>query len=96
MTRASNLLEVLARVEGSDEGGYDSLQKIVLHHAAEMNACVMVLSGWDQERQDFLMRLRQSGLKIIVYVIGAGEKPPASTVHWLHWDSVQKDLLTVS
>lgn len=97
VARASNLLEVLARVEANDEGGYESLKKLVLHHATEMTACVVVLSGWNQERSDFVARLRQSGLGTTVYVIGVGEKPSdASAVHWLRWDSVQKDLLTAS
>ncbi|MDA8974979.1 DUF58 domain-containing protein [Akkermansiaceae bacterium] len=97
VARASRLLEVLARVEGNNQGGYDLLQKLVLHHAAEMTACVVVLSGWNQERRDFVALLRQSGLEVTLYVIGAGKQPADATgVHWLRWDAVQEDLLTNS
>jgi len=88
-------MEVLARVEGSDEGGYGSLQKLVMRYASEMTAAVVILSGWCQEREDFLARLRASGLELRVYVIGAGEKPGDEALAgaiWLRLDHLQEDL----
>jgi len=98
VARAEGLMEVLARVEGSDEeAGYDSLRKLVLRYAAEMTACVVVLSGWSEERREFVSQLRRSGLEIRLYVVGVGEAPAdLEGVHWLRWDQVQLDLLTNS
>lgn len=96
VARADRLMEVLARVEGSDEGSYESLRELVLRHAAEMTACVLVFSGWSEERADFLNRLRSSGLEVRVFVIGAGEEPDEEAladVHWLRWEHVREDLL---
>jgi len=96
MARADRLMEVLARVEGSDEKGYESLGKLILRYAVEMTACVVVLTGWSEERRGFLSALRRSGLSLEVYVIGVGEMPDDETlggVKWLRWDSVQDDLL---
>jgi uncharacterized protein (DUF58 family) len=96
VARADRLMEVLARVEGSDEGSYESLRELVLRHAAEMTACVLVFSGWSEERADFLNRLRSSGLEVCVFVIGAGEEPDEEAladVHWLRWEHVREDLL---
>jgi len=94
--RADRLMEVLARVEGGDERGYESLQKLVMRYADEMTACVVVLSGWCAEREEFLGRLRSSGLEVRVYVIGAGEKPEDDVlagVTWLRVNHLQEDLL---
>lgn len=96
VARADRLMEVLAKVEGSDEGSYDSLRELVLRYAAEMTACVLVLSGWSDERTEFLNRLRAAGLEVRVYVVGAGEEPndeELAGVHWLRWDHVQEDLM---
>ena len=96
VARTDGLMEVLARVEGSDGGSYDSLRELVLRYAAEMTACVLVLSGWSEEREGFLNRLRSSGLEIRVYVIGAGEAPDEEALaglHWLRWEHLQEDLL---
>lgn len=92
---ASALLEVLARIEGGDEGGYEDLCRLVLRYASEMTACVVVLCGWNEERKSFAAQLQQSGLEVYFYVIGVGEKPDDSSgVHWLRWDHVQQDLMS--
>ena len=97
VARADRLMEVLARVKGSDQGGYDALGKLVLQYAAEMTACVVVFSGWCVERKEFLDRLRASGMEVRVYVIGEGEAPDDETLagaRWLRWNHVQEDLMT--
>ncbi|YCM45348.1 DUF58 domain-containing protein [Verrucomicrobiaceae bacterium 227] len=97
VAKADRLMEVLARVEANDEKGYDSLEKLILRYAVEMTACVVVLTGWSEERREFLAALRRSGLSLEVYVIGMGEMPEDEAlggVTWLRWDSVQEDLMT--
>ncbi|MEJ6729709.1 MAG: DUF58 domain-containing protein [Akkermansiaceae bacterium] len=97
VARAEELMDVLARVEGSEGGNYDPLSELVLRYAAEMTACVLVLTGWNQERREFVKKLRRSGLTLHLYVIGVGEAPDdGSEIRWLRWDHVQEDLLTAS
>lgn len=94
--RTDRLMEVLARVEGSDTGSYDSLCGLVLRHAAEMTACVVVLSSWCAERKGLVDRLRSAGLEVLIYVIGVGEAPDDESlagVHWVRVEQVQEDLL---
>ena len=96
VAKADRLMEILARTEGNDEGGYDLLKILVLRYATEMTACVVVLTGWDKEREEFVESLRKSGMKVHLYVIGAGEMPEEEDlpgVHWIRWDSVQEDLM---
>lgn len=98
VARADRLMEVLAKVEGSDEGSYASLKNLVLRYAEEMTACVVVFSGWSAEREAFLGELRRSGLSLRVYVIGVGGKPGdegLNGVKWLRWDKVQEDLMSI-
>lgn len=97
VARVDVLMEVLARVEGSEEGGYDSLVRLVLRYASQMTACVVVLSGWCVERKEFLARLRAAGMQVRVYVIGVGEMPDDDSlagIHWLRLNHVQEDLMT--
>ena len=96
VAKADRLMEILARTEGSDEGGYDLLSSLVLRYATEMTACVVVLTGWDEEREEFVRSLRKSGMKVHLYVIGAGEVPEEEGLlgaHWIRWDAVQEDLM---
>lgn len=90
----SGLLEVLALVEGNDQGDYENLRRLVFRHAPEITACIVVLTGWNEERKSFVAQLRQSGLEVALYVIGVGEQPEDATgVKWLRWDQVQQDLM---
>ena len=96
VAKADRLMEILARTEGNDEGGYNLLSSLVLRYATEMTACVVVLTGWDEEREVFVGSLRESGMRVHLYVIGAGEMPEGEGLlgaHWIRWDAVQEDLM---
>lgn len=97
VARPDRLMDVLARVEASKEGGYESLMRLVLAHAAEMTAAVVVFAGWSEERGEFLSALRSAGLELKAYAVGVGEEPgevSSSGVKWLRCDRVQEDLMT--
>ena len=93
--RTEHLMEVLAKVEGSDGGGYGALGALLSRGASEMRACVVVLCGWCNEREVFLRGLQAAGLELRVYVVGAGERSGELPVgvHWLRVGHVQEDLL---
>ena len=96
VAKPDRLMEVLAKVEGSKEGGYESLRRLVLRHADGLTACVVVFSGWCGERQNFLAGLRGAGLELRAYAVGAAEENEEARlagVRWLRWDRVQEDLL---
>ena len=85
VARVDGLMEVLARVEGSEDGGYDDLMRLVLRYAVEMTACVLVLSGWSEERREFLKRMRASGMNLRVYVVGEGDAPSDDDLAGVYW-----------
>lgn len=97
VARTNDLIGALARVEGIDEGEYESLGRLIVKNDNELTTCVVVLSGWSLERREFLERLRGSGLTLIIYAIGEGDPPEDALlckVKWLRWDSIEKDLMT--
>lgn len=96
--KTSRLMEVLARVEGSDEGGYESLTRLIRQYAAEMTAGVVVLAGWSAARREFLEGLAALRLRTRVLVVGVGEgRPPdlPREAHWLRWNEVEEDLMKI-
>lgn len=96
VARPDHLMEVLARVKASEESGYESLRRLVLAHANEMTAGVVIFSGWSDDRREFLGALRSTGLELEVYAVGAGEAPEEvvrNGISWLKQDRVQEDLL---
>jgi uncharacterized protein (DUF58 family) len=96
VAKPDRLMEILARVKASEESGYDSLRRLVLAHANEMTAGVVVFSGWSDDRREFLGALRSAGLALNVYAVGKGEAPEeviGSGITWLREDRVQEDLL---
>ena len=97
VARTNDLVEALARVNGVDEGEYESLGRMIMRNANDLTACVVVLSGWCSERKGFLERLGGSGLPLIVYAVGVGQAPQDALfckVKWLRWGFVEKDLMT--
>ncbi len=96
VARVGILMETLARVEASGEGGYESLEKLVRRYAADLSAAVIILSGWDEERRRFLARLRRSGLSVVVFAVVTPDQEisDANGVHFLRLGQIDKDLLT--
>jgi len=95
VAKASKLMEVLARVEASDQVGYEELARLVGRYSADLSAAVVVLSGWDEEREGFIDRLLMTGLKLHVYAVVSGNEKIDSKirVHALRWNRVERDLL---
>lgn len=69
LARADQMLEILASVRPGPEGGFPSLEHLVLNHVAAVVGCICVLLTWDKQRQDFIQKLRQLGLPTLVLII---------------------------
>jgi len=74
LARPDQMLEILASVRPGPEGGFPSLEHLVLNHAGLVVGCICVLLAWDQPRQDFIRKLRQLGLPTLVLVIAERNK----------------------
>ncbi len=73
---ADQMLEVLASVRACSEQKFASLERLVLNHAKSVAGCVCVLLNWDQQRQDFVEKLKGLGLPVMVLVIAEPRKAP--------------------
>ncbi len=71
---ADRLLEALACVESTPNHPFEHLQQAVLARASELSACVCVLLAWDDTRRNFITRLRNEGVPLLVLVIVDGDE----------------------
>ncbi|MDH3412697.1 MAG: DUF58 domain-containing protein [Gammaproteobacteria bacterium] len=100
---ADRLLEALACVQATPEQPFARLQRAVLDRAAELSACVCVLLAWDDARREFVSRLRNLGVPLLVLVVVDGDThlEPGPMLDCptrfkrLRVDRVQEDLIQV-
>src|SRR5262249_49543348 len=69
LAHADQMLEILASVRPGPEGGFASLERLVLNHAAAVAGCICVFLTWDKSRQEFVTKLDQHGVPLLVLVV---------------------------
>lgn len=67
-------LEALATLKKSDQG-VNKLIDASLEHIKKLSGCILVLSGWSSEQQDFAETLSHSNVPLKVFVITDDEPP---------------------
>ena len=77
LAHADQMLEILASVRPGPEGGFPTLEHLVLNHVGAVAGCICVLLDWDKPRQEFVKKLKQLGLPTLILVIAEKNKPPA-------------------
>ena len=71
------LLEILASVQPCRDREFQSLLQLVLQHAGDLSGCLCVFVQWDEARREFVRRLRELGVPLMVFVVTeAGTQPP--------------------
>lgn len=70
------LLEILASVQPCCGRQFNSLLRLVLQHAGNLSGCLCVFLGWDAQRQEFVRRLRELSVPLMVFVVTAVGVPP--------------------
>jgi uncharacterized protein (DUF58 family) len=68
-------MEILAAVQMCRVKPFDSLEHLVLTHAAELSGCVCVFLAWDQARQDLVQGLLARRVPLRVLVVAASDAP---------------------
>ena len=71
LAHADQMLEVLASVRACRDQPFRTLEHLVLNHLKVVSGCICVLLAWDQERRDFVEKLRALGVHTLVLVIVA-------------------------
>ncbi len=74
VAHADQMLEILASVQPCRERPFQLLENLVIRHASTVSGVICVLLAWDQERQDFIKKLKVIGLPLLVIVIRAPDE----------------------
>jgi uncharacterized protein (DUF58 family) len=69
LAHADQMLEVLASVQPCRHQPFRALEHLVINHIQAVSGCVCVLLDWDDERREFVRKLRMQGLPVLVLVI---------------------------
>lgn len=78
VAHVEQLLEILASVQPCRDRPFSSLLQLVVEHASELSGCLCVFVEWDEARREFVRRLREMGVPLLVFVITeAGAPKPA-------------------
>jgi hypothetical protein len=63
------MLEVLASVQACTGTPFSALPPLVLEHAPRLSGCICVLLDWDEQRRDFVARLRRLGVPLLALIV---------------------------
>jgi len=75
LAHADHMLEILASVRPCHERDFSSLDELVVNHASLVSGCILVLLGWDAERQRAQFLDQPLALPVLVLLIRAtGDK----------------------
>lgn len=69
VAHTEQMLEILASVRICHDQPFQSLAQRVLHHASTVSGCICIFLAWDQERQDFIRKLKALDVPLRVLVI---------------------------
>lgn len=69
LAHADQMLEVLASVQPCRHHPFRALEHLVMNHIQAVSGCVCVLLDWDEERREFVRKLRMLGLPVLVLVV---------------------------
>lgn len=69
------LLEILASVQPCCDRQFNSLLRLVLQHAGDLSGCLCVFVEWDAHRQEFVRRLRELGVPLMVFLVTPADAP---------------------
>lgn len=77
--RMEDALKILASAEPQAPEGFLRLPPAVLERASGLSACVCVLLDWDEERRTLVRKMREIGVPVTTFVVGAGPLAPADS-----------------
>ncbi|MBI4776923.1 MAG: DUF58 domain-containing protein [Deltaproteobacteria bacterium] len=74
LAQAEKMLEILASVGPCRDKPFLSLCNTVFQRDRLISSCICVLLAWDEERKEFIRRLKESGLPLLVLIVVDGEE----------------------
>lgn len=93
LERTEKLLEALAAVQIEPIPSFDILTNSVIRHRDRITSCLLVLNGWDNERMEWIKKLKNTGIPMVPMIIGKGEPPKSIQGYWIDSNNVARDLM---
>ncbi len=69
LAQTDQMLEILAGVRACENRPFADLERLVLGHVAVVSGCICVFVAWDEPRREFVRKLRQLDIPVLVLVI---------------------------
>lgn len=69
LAHTDNMLEILASVSLCTDKPFSVLPPLVFERASILSGCICILLSWDEERKQFVGRLKEIGVPLLVLVI---------------------------
>ncbi len=69
VAHVDQMLEILASVGACHNQPFRALEHLVLSHVEVVSGCICVLMAWDEERRNFVEKLKALGVPVLVLVI---------------------------
>ena len=69
VAHVEQMLEILASVRACSDQPFRALEHLVLGHVAAVSGCICVLVAWDEERRDFVRKLKALGVPVLILII---------------------------
>jgi uncharacterized protein (DUF58 family) len=69
LAHADQMLAILASVQPCWDKSFASLEHLVLTHIKNVSGCICVLLDWDEQRREFVRKLRSLGIPVLVLVV---------------------------
>ena len=102
LAHADQMLEILASVKNCADKPFETLEHLVLNHAANVSGCICVLQRWDSARKSFVEKLKALDVPLLVLIVvpagggisGAGGKlvDALGTLHVLEVGKIAEGL----
>ena len=96
-----HIQEILASVQANRDGSFMQLHLAVMNHIEQCSSVVCVLLHWNEDRQQLIRELTQSGIPVAVFLVHDGSvnsenlTDPPQHLHLVDYRRIAEDLVAV-
>jgi len=69
LAHTDQMLEILASVRACADQEFSTIERLVLDHIGAVSGCICVLLSWDETRRNFVEKIKQFNVPLLVLVI---------------------------
>ena len=98
---SAQALEILARASLSDENHSDDLEALIIKQHKDLSLCIIIFTGWCEQRRQTVIRLHQAGIKLHIIALCRdlasaqeihNDHPVPVNICWIRQSHIQQDL----